>query len=72
MTEESIDGRMRRIVIDAIVIVCKGCGRTADYRPDAPLVGAAQLKEWLDSNLVRCVCDAPKCDVHCHLADDVN
>ena len=54
------------LVIDEITLMCK-CGRNRVIYPDTPIVGADKFHEWMSTNVTRCSCDAPTCDVKARL-----
>lgn len=55
------------IVIDHIIIVCKGCRQERTVYPDAPLRGAEALANWMQTRLTPCTCGAATCDIKAHL-----
>lgn len=56
-----------RIVVDHVILICKGCRQERTIYPDIPLVGAEQLIEWMKTKATRCACGATHCDVKAHL-----
>jgi hypothetical protein len=57
-----------RIVVDHLIVVCKGCRIERTIYPDVPLVGSDALISWM-SNIEPCSCGAKTCDVKAHLQD---
>lgn len=58
------------LIIDHIIIICKGCKRERTVWPDAPLVGAAQIKKFVDTGIPPCGCGAKLCDLKMHVKGD--
>lgn len=48
------------LIVDHVIIICKGCKRERIVWPDAPLVGAAQIKQFTDAGIAPCGCGAMK------------
>lgn len=57
----------QRIIVDHVIVVCKGCRGERTYYPDANLTGAQALIAWIDTKLTPCACGAETCDVKAHL-----
>ena len=64
MTDHEIAGQLR---VDQITLICKGCKGERLYYPKPVLVGAAAIKEWLDTKPGSCCCGADKCDAKLRL-----
>lgn len=57
----------QRMIIDHLIVKCGGCGTERSYYPDAEIVGAEALIEWLKTGLERCACGYPTGDVKAHV-----
>jgi hypothetical protein len=59
----------QRLIIDHIIIVCKGCHRERTVYPDRTLIGAEAFIQWtkIDLGNHRCPCGATHCDIKAHL-----
>lgn len=55
------------VVVDHIIVVCKGCGGERTVYPDRPIRGAAELVDWIKTKPTACPCGALTCDLKCHL-----
>lgn len=57
------------IEIDHVVIVCNGCRAHRYVYPDAPLVGADEIKGWIETQLpaYACSCGAERCELRMHI-----
>ncbi len=56
-----------RIVVDHLILVCKGCRQERTIYPDVPLIGAQEVIEWIKTKPTRCLCGATHCDVKLHI-----
>lgn len=58
------------LVVDQVIVICKGCKGERLYYPKPNLIGAAAVKQWLDTKPTRCICGAGTCDVKLRLKQD--
>jgi hypothetical protein len=63
---ELAEHRSQHIVVDHVIAVCKGCRRERTFYPDAHLVGAPALLDWMKT-LTQCDCGAEKADLRAHI-----
>jgi hypothetical protein len=59
--------QQNRIVVDHLILICKGCFQERTIYPDVPFIGAAECAEWLKTKPSRCICGATHCDVRMHI-----
>lgn len=57
------------LIVDHVIIICKGCSRERTVWPDAPLVGAQQVRQFVDAGIPPCGCGARYCDLKLHVKD---
>ena len=55
------------LIIDHVIVVCKGCHSERTIWPDAPIIGAEQIRKFIDSGIPPCGCGATHCDLKLHL-----
>lgn len=58
---------VERLEIDHILVVCNGCHGVRKFVPDAPLIGADALIEWMKTQPTKCSCGALTCDIKAHM-----
>lgn len=61
------------IVVDFVVVVCRGCARESTVYPDRPLRGAQEIIDWIEGKdggglaAQGCSCGASHCDLKMHV-----
>jgi len=58
------------IVIDEVIVICKGCSGERTVRPPKPLVGADEVHRWIQQGVPPCACGATHCDLKMHLVPE--
>jgi hypothetical protein len=51
------------VVIDKVIVVCKGCRSERTMELPEPLVGAQAVHEWIQQGIPPCTCGATHCDI---------
>lgn len=57
------------VVIDEIIVVCKGCRGERRMKPKEPLVGAKAVIAWIEQGVPPCTCGATHCDIKLHMVE---
>lgn len=63
-----IENERQRMVVDHIIVKCKGCGGERTFYPDANLIGAEGLLEWMKTKIPEgCDCGSRVADIKAHV-----
>lgn len=57
------------LVVDHVIVVCKSCPRERTIWPDAPLVGAQKVHEFIQRGIAPCGCGGTLCDLKLHIME---